>query len=68
MRASPPDRLLALLTDSLRENGFHLRPLLRGIALSRTYQRSVGLPALYVEALARVPSLIEQLTALRPQQ
>ncbi len=62
-----PD-LLALLSDTLRTNGFHLRPLLRGIALSRTYQRSVEPPALSADALAGLPSLIEQLTALRPQQ
>ena len=62
-----PD-LLALLAESLRGNGFHLRPLLRGIALSRTYQRSIEPPAISTEALAGVSSLIDQLTALRAQQ
>jgi hypothetical protein len=62
-----PD-LLTLLAESLRANGFHLRPLLRGIALSRTYQRSIEPPAISAEALAGVPSLIDQLTALRVQQ
>ena len=62
-----PD-LLAHLAETLRSNGFHLRPLLRGIALSRTYQRSIDPPALSADALAGLPSLIEQLTGLRPQQ
>ena len=62
-----PD-LLTLLADSLRGHGFRLRPVLRGIALSRTYQRSIDPPALSAEALAGVPSLIDQLTALRVQQ
>ena len=62
-----PD-LLAHLAETLRSNGFHLRPLLRGIALSRTYQRSIDPPALSADALAGLPSLIEQLASLRPQQ
>jgi len=62
-----PD-LLTLLADSLRGGGFRLRPLLRGIALSRTYQRSVEPPALSTDALAGLPLLIEQLTALRARQ
>ena len=62
-----PD-LLAHLAETLRSNGFHLRPLLRGIALSRTYQRSIDSPALSADALAGLPSLIDQLTGLRPQQ
>ena len=62
-----PD-LLAHLAETLRSNGFHLRPLLRGIALSRTYQRSIDPPVLSTDALAALPSLIDQLTGLRPQQ
>ena len=62
-----PD-LLAHLAETLRSNGFHLRPLLRGIARSRTYQRSVDPPAFSADAMAGLPSLIDQLTVLRPQQ
>jgi len=62
-----PD-LLTLLADSLRANGFHLRPLLRGIARSRTYQRSIDPPPLSADALAAIPSLVDRLTALRAEQ
>lgn len=62
-----PD-LLTLLADSLATGGFRVRPLLRGIALSRTYQRSVDPPLLSPGSATALPSLVEQLTALRPQQ
>lgn len=62
-----PD-LLTLLADSLGANGFHVRPLLRGIALSRTYQRSVDPPPLSPGSGAGLPSLVAELTTLRPQQ
>ncbi len=61
-------QLLTLLANSLHTSGFHLRPLLRGIALSRTYQRSVDLPGLSPDVAQGLPSLIEQLVTLRLQQ
>jgi chromosome segregation ATPase len=45
--SNPPSNpeLLALLAQELKSNGFLLRPVLRAIALSRTYQRSCESPS-----------------------
>ena len=44
--ANPPAHpaLLEMLADELPKNGFDLNAMLRGLALSRTYQRSLDLP------------------------
>lgn len=59
-------RLLALLADALRDGGFRVRPLLRGIALSRTYGRAVEPPALGPDTSAGLDGLVERLAAERP--
>ncbi|MFM7521659.1 MAG: DUF1549 domain-containing protein [Planctomycetota bacterium] len=56
-----PD-VLALLAERLRADGFHVRALVRGIALSRTYQRSVVPPPLDPAGL---DALVERLAAER---
>lgn len=56
-----PD-VLALLAERLRADGFRVRPLLRGIARSRTYQRSVTPPPLDTAGLG---SLVDRLSAER---
>lgn len=59
-------RLLTLLANALRDGGFHVRPLLRGIALSRTYARSVEPPTLGPDAISGIDALVERLSAERP--
>lgn len=55
-----PD-LLDLLAARLRDDGFRLRPLLCGIVLSRTYQRSVEPPPLSADMHASLDALISRL-------
>lgn len=64
---NPPvhPELLDLLAARLCDDGFRLRPLLRGIVLSRTYQRSVEPPALSAEARPALEAIAARLTAER---
>lgn len=59
-------RLLTLLSEALRDGGFRARPLLRGIALSRTYARSVEPPSLGADATAGLDTVVARLSAERP--
>lgn len=59
-------RLLALLADALRDGGFRAKPILRAIALSRTYQRSFEPPAIDAAAAAAAAVLADGLAAARP--
>lgn len=59
-------RLLTLLSEALRDGGFRARPLLRGIALSRTYARSVEPPSLGADATAGLDGVVARLSAERP--
>lgn len=64
--ANPPThpQLLDLLTDEIIANKFDMRSFLRGVALSRTYQRSFELPAIPADAAAAA----QQLAALEAEQ
>ncbi|NBV45569.1 MAG: DUF1549 domain-containing protein [Planctomycetia bacterium] len=57
-----PD-LLELLAAHLRDGGYRLRGLVRGIVLSRTYQRSSAPLPLDDAARAALPSFIDRLAA-----
>lgn len=57
--ANPP--LLALLADELQAGGFKLRPLLREIALTRTYQRACDSPRPEMVNFADIAARLEQL-------
>lgn len=65
---NPPvhPRLLALLADTLRDHGFRLRPLVREIVLSETYQRSVDPPGPEAVDPAAVARLVAAGEAERP--
>lgn len=58
-------RLLTLLADALRDMGFRLKPIVRGIVLSRTWQRSVEPPPLDSAAIATVAPLLDRLAEAR---
>ena len=47
----------ALLADALRDGGFRAKPILRAIALSRTYQRSFEPPAIDAAAIASIAAM-----------
>lgn len=66
-RGNPPThpRLIAALADALRDEGFRLRPVLRGIVLSDTYQRSIEPPRPEDVDLAAVAAVLEDLAATR---
>lgn len=59
-----PD-LLDLLAGHLRDGGFRIRGLLRGIALSRTYGRAIEAPPLTAAVRAELSSLVERLVGER---
>ncbi len=59
-----PD-LLDLLAGHLRDGGFRIRPLLRGLVLSRTYGRAIEPPPLTAAVRAELPSLVERLVGER---
>jgi hypothetical protein len=62
--ANPPANpaLLSLLADELKAGGFKLRPLLREIALTRTYQRSCDAPRPEIVNFADIAARLERLT------
>lgn len=62
---NPPanPRLLTLLADELTSGGFKLRPLLRELALSRTYQRSCDAPQPETINVADITARLSKLTA-----
>lgn len=59
--------LLALLAQELKANGFQIRPILRAIALSRTYQRSCEVPAAETVNFADIAARSMKLKAERDQ-
>jgi len=61
--ANPPShpRLLTLLAEELESGRFHVRPLLRGLALTRAYQRSCEAPRPETVNLADVAARLERL-------
>lgn len=59
-------RILDLLADTLRDGGFRLRPLVREIVLSRSYQRSVEPPDLAAVDQQAITGMIARLEAERP--
>jgi hypothetical protein len=59
-------RLLSLLANALRDHGFRLRPIVRGIVLSETYQRRVEPPSPAAIDAAAVGGLASRLEAERP--
>jgi hypothetical protein len=65
---NPPvhPRLLARLADALRDHGFRLRPFVREIVLSETYQRSVDPPGPAAVDAAAVEKLVAAGAAERP--
>lgn len=65
---NPPTHphLLALLADALRDQGFRLRPFVRGIVLSDTYQRDIKPPRPGDVDVAALAGLITTLEAERP--
>jgi hypothetical protein len=60
---NPPanPRLLTLLADELAAGGFHLRPMLRAIALTRTYQRSCDAPRSDMVNFADIAARLDRL-------
>jgi len=66
---NPPThpRLLGLLADALRDHGFRLRPIVRAIVLSETYQRSIEPPRPEDVDAAALESLVARLEAARPE-
>lgn len=65
---NPPahPRLLDLLANALRDHGFRLRPLVRGMVLSQTYQRSVEPPSPAAIDAAAIGGLASRLESERP--
>lgn len=65
--ANPPvnPALLKHLAEALQANGFQLRPLLRGIALSRAYQRACEVPLPETVNFADITARAEQLSRER---
>jgi hypothetical protein len=61
--ANPPShpRLLTLLAEELESSRFHIRPLLRELALTRAYQRSCEAPRPETVNLADVAARLERL-------
>lgn len=60
--------LLAILADTLRDGGFRLKPIVRGIALSRAYGRGVEPPPLDERTVADAASLAETLVVTRQRE
>jgi Protein of unknown function (DUF1549)/Protein of unknown function (DUF1553) len=67
---NPPanPRLLTLLADELAAGGFKLRPLLREMALSRTYQRSCDAPRPDVVNFADIAARLDGLKREKESQ
>src|SRR6185369_2201139 len=68
--ANPPNNpgLLTVLADELATGHFQLRPLLREIALSKTYQRSCDAPSSEIVNLADVAARLESLKRQKSDQ
>ena len=65
--ANPPADpiLLAMLADELRDSNFDLRVIVRGIALSNTYQRQIELPARFEQHLSAAQESIAKWRSLQ---
>jgi hypothetical protein len=66
-RGNPPThpRLLAVLADALRDEGFRLRPLVGAIVRSDTYQRSIEPPRPDDVDPAAMAAILEELATAR---